>query len=99
MAGACPERVRSVHIQKSRSTKAPAASIAPRTSCAPTECSRPASLDLHSTPKLLVLVTDELDELVAHHHLLIDPHGERLGIRLGIVNREIDFQFPECGTA
>src|SRR5512132_4117080 len=46
-----------------------------------------ASVDLHSTSELLILVTDELDEVVVRHQLLIDAYGERLCIRLGIFNR------------
>src|SRR5262245_19553300 len=56
------------------------------------------SVDLHVTSELLILVTDELDEFVVHHQLLIDAHGERPCIRLGIFDREIDFQLPEGRT-
>src|ERR1044071_371504 len=49
--------------------------------------------------ELLVLMADELGHLPAVcHDLLLDPHRERPGVRLRIVDRDVDLQVPEIHT-
>src|SRR5204862_7874809 len=54
------------------------------------------SVDLDSPTKLLIFVTDELDQLRIGHDLLVDPHGERLRVRLGVLERDVDRQAAEA---
>src|SRR5262245_8130810 len=46
----------------------------------------------------VVLVADELDDLLVGHDALVAPHGERLRIRLRIVDGHIDLEGPEVRT-
>ena len=48
--------------------------------------------------RALVLVADELDHLLVDHDALVDAHGERLGVGLGIVDRDVDLQRAEVRT-
>src|SRR6185503_12905014 len=50
------------------------------------------SIDFDSAAELLILTTDEFNDLVVRRDLLIDSDCERLRIRLGIVERHIDFE-------
>jgi hypothetical protein len=47
-------------------------------------------IDLDHLAELLVLIADELDQFLSRPDPEIDAHGPRLGVRLGIVDREID---------
>src|SRR6202163_2673859 len=42
--------------------------------------------------KLLVLQTDELDQLPVEHDLLVHPDGKRQVVRLRIVDGDVDLQ-------
>ena len=55
-------------------------------------------IDLDALPELLILVADELDRFVVQESL-IDADRERLRVRLGVVNRHVDFELSEHGTA
>src|SRR6186997_2455669 len=57
-----------------------------------------SSVHLDLPPELLVLVADEFDRLLVRHHALVDAHRERLGERLRILDRHIDFKFAENWT-
>jgi hypothetical protein len=56
-------------------------------------------VDLHTAPELLILVADELDRLLVDDDALVDADGERLRVRLRIVDRDVDFQLAEDRAA
>jgi hypothetical protein len=56
-------------------------------------------VDLHTAPELLILVADELDRLLVDDDALVDADGERLCVRLRIVDRDVDFQLAEDRAA
>ena len=49
-------------------------------------------LTYHVLYRLFVLVADELDELAVENETLVHPDTEGCGVRLGIVDRDIDSQ-------
>src|SRR5678815_1160687 len=53
------------------------------------------SVDLDATTELLVLVTDEFDQLLIRQVSLIDAHGPWLGVGLRILEGRVDLQLPE----
>src|SRR5262245_17384956 len=63
-------------------------------------CSRTNALDLLRTSvELLVLETDEFNQLGVDEQSLIDANRPRLRVRLRIVNRDVDLQRAEVGPA
>src|SRR5213083_2147074 len=56
-------------------------------------------VDLYAPAELLVLVADKLHRLFVGLESLIDPHGKWLCIGLGIVDGDIDLEFPKYRTA
>ena len=42
--------------------------------------------------RLLIFLTDEFDQVGIEHHALVHSHGEGLGIRLRILDRDFDFK-------
>src|SRR3954462_3071547 len=55
-------------------------------------------INLYATPELLILIADELDEFSIRHDLLINPHGERLDVRLRILDRDVKRKTAERGA-
>src|SRR5580765_4345394 len=53
-------------------------------------------VDLDLSSELLILVADELDQLRVGQDLLVDPDGKRLGVRLRIVDGDVDLEPSEC---
>src|SRR5215475_3315589 len=53
------------------------------------------SIHLDSLAELLVLVADEFDGFFICDKPLIDAHGKRFGIRLGIFNRHVNFELAK----
>src|SRR5262245_65426071 len=58
----------------------------------PSSSSSSSLVDFDPSPELLVLVADELDHLGVHLDLLIHSDGERLGIGLWIIDRNVDLE-------
>jgi hypothetical protein len=58
---------------------------------------RDSLVDLDPSTKLLILVADRLDRLLVHHRALVDADGERLRVRLRILDRDVDLEF--CPTS
>src|SRR5688572_6166587 len=53
------------------------------------------SVDLDSATELLILVTDELDQLLVGHEALIDADRPWFRVCLRIIDRQVDLQVSE----
>src|SRR5437773_12392946 len=53
-------------------------------------------VDLDAPSELLILVTDELDQLGIGHDLLINPDRKRFRVRLRVIHGHVDCQASEA---